>query len=74
VTIDRPGQTVYSHTLSLESRYYVEEALDALADGASLAYPDAAHIVWLWHNDNHPGTFMFCDRQPCHAIAHARTA
>lgn len=22
-----------------------------------------------WHNETHPGTFRFCDKQPCHAIS-----
>lgn len=27
-------------------------------------------IVHAWHDDNHPGVFRLCDKQPCHALHH----
>jgi len=28
-------------------------------------------IIARWHDENHPGGFGVCDRQPCHAINYA---
>jgi hypothetical protein len=27
-----------------------------------------AQVVARWHDEVHPGSFRFCDQQPCHAI------
>ena len=33
---------------------------------------DALAIVRAWHDLTHPGGFMFCTEQPCHALHYKR--